>query len=109
MENTEKYQKELEKRRAELMRQIEKDSEPHNPGNDVSRPGEEEADEAEDLQNQLALAQTLRDEVQEIDNALERIRSGGYGTCAKCGAAIGAEVLDAAPESILCESCKRAV
>lgn len=105
----EKYKKELTAERDKLMRQIEADSSPANQGNDVTLPGEEEADEAEDLSNQLAIAQTLRSDVQEIDEALERIRDGQYGICKNCGKSIPKKVLDAAPESLLCEDCKQAI
>jgi RNA polymerase-binding transcription factor DksA len=102
----EQYQKQLEARRAKLMGQIEGDSEPHNPGNDITSDNEEEASEAEAFADQLAIAQALRDEVQEIDLALERIREKKYGICTKCGKEISKEVLQTAPESTLCESCK---
>ncbi len=104
------YKKQLEERRKALMTEIEGDSEPHNPGNDVtSAVGEEEADEAEDLANQLAIAQSLREEVQEIDLALERMQEGTYGICKNCGKEISKEVLNVAPESSLCEACKAEV
>ncbi len=102
-----KYKKELEAERTRLMKQVEADSEPHNAGNEVTKVGEEEADEAEDFSDQLAVAQTLRDEVQEIDDALERMHAGKYGICEKCGTEIPRAVLDAAPESAYCENCKR--
>lgn len=105
----EKYKKELLAERARLMRQIEIDSAPANQGNDVTVAGEEEADEAEDFSNQLAIAQTLRNDAQEVDDALERIREGKYGICKNCGKNIAKEVLDAAPESLLCEDCKRSI
>ena len=100
------YKRRLEAERERLMREIEGDSQPHNQGNDVTRSGEEEADEAEEFSNQLAVAQTLRDEVNEIDQALERIRKGNYGMCAKCDMEIPKPILNIAPESILCEKCK---
>lgn len=102
----EQYKKELENKKRRLVAGIEKESEPQSFGGDVVESGEEEADEAEELSNTLAVAQTLRDEVAEIDTALERIRDGKYGTCANCGKEIQKEVLAAAPESILCENCK---
>lgn len=96
----------LEKRREELVKKITAGSLPHNNPAEVVD-SEEEADEAEDFSNQLAVVQTFRDEVQEIDRALEEIRKGSYGICVNCGRAISKQVLEAAPESVLCEDCKR--
>ncbi len=100
------YTRRLEAERERLLKEIGVDSEPHNQGNDVTKAGDEEADEAEDFSNKLAIAQTLRDEVQEIDAALEKIRKGTYGNCEKCGLEIPKPLLSIAPESILCEKCK---
>lgn len=106
-EELKKLEEELARRREELMAKIQKNSEPHNAANEVVKSGEEEADEAEDFSNQLAIVQTFRDEVQEIDTAMERIRKGEYGKCMNCGGEIPKEVLAAAPESVLCDNCKR--
>lgn len=43
-----------------------------------------------------------------IDNALERIRTGKYGTCLRCGKKIPAERLRALPYAVLCLDCKNA-
>jgi RNA polymerase-binding transcription factor DksA len=102
----ETYKKQLEARRDELMREIIEESKPVNFGEDTIQSGEEKADEAESFADQLAVAQTLRQEVQDIDDALARIRHKKYGTCEKCGGDISREVLSAAPESSLCEQCK---
>ncbi len=45
--------------------------------------------------------------VVEIDAALAALDAGTYGTCARCGAAIPAERLDAVPYATLCVSCKQ--
>jgi RNA polymerase-binding transcription factor DksA len=42
-----------------------------------------------------------------IDDALERIESGGYGQCDACGAAIGEARLDALPSTTVCRECAR--
>jgi DnaK suppressor protein len=103
---TEEYKKILEAKREDLMAKIQGESMPDNQPNDTTDNGDEEATEAEAFADQLALAQTHRDAVQEIDSTLERIRNGSYGTCDKCGEEISKEVLDIAPESSLCENCK---
>jgi RNA polymerase-binding protein DksA len=43
----------------------------------------------------------------EIDEALERIEAGTFGTCARCGKPIGEERLEAMPYATLCIECKR--
>lgn len=43
----------------------------------------------------------------EIDGALEKIESGGYGVCQRCGDGIREERLEAVPYTIFCEECKK--
>ena len=43
-----------------------------------------------------------------IDAALARIEEGTFGTCAKCGAQIPEERLEARPWASLCIDCQRA-
>lgn len=43
----------------------------------------------------------------QIDQALERIDDGSYGTCANCGREIAPERLEAYPWASLCIDCKR--
>jgi RNA polymerase-binding protein DksA len=47
-------------------------------------------------------------EIEAIDAALERIRKGTYGTCARCGGQIAAARLHALPHAALCFDCARA-
>jgi RNA polymerase-binding protein DksA len=42
-----------------------------------------------------------------IDDALERIEAGTFGTCARCGRPINPDRLDAMPHATLCIECKR--
>jgi RNA polymerase-binding transcription factor DksA len=44
-------------------------------------------------------------ELGEIDAALARIQDGSYGTCERCGGAIGRQRLLALPEVRYCASC----
>lgn len=41
-----------------------------------------------------------------IDQALERVESGGYGFCQNCGNPITHERLEAVPHAVLCITCK---
>ncbi len=43
----------------------------------------------------------------EIDEALQRIEDGTYGTCTNCGKEIPAERLEARPWATLCIECQR--
>ena len=53
------------------------------------------------------LEDNAEDIVAEIDAALERIAAGSYGTCARCGATIPEERLEAIPYATLCLDCRR--
>lgn len=44
-------------------------------------------------------------EIRKIKAALERISTGDYGVCAKCGADIGEERLDVLPYTPFCRTC----
>jgi RNA polymerase-binding transcription factor DksA len=51
-------------------------------------------------------AETATSELQEIDEALARIREGTFGLCEDCGRPIPAARLEAIPYARLCISCK---
>jgi RNA polymerase-binding protein DksA len=42
-----------------------------------------------------------------IEDALQRIKSGGFGTCGRCGKRIAEERLEAIPYANRCIDCKR--
>jgi len=68
------------------------------------------ADHATDLVDREldhSLGENAENVVAEIDAALARIDEGTYGLCAKCGAAIPEERLDAVPYAILCLDDRR--
>lgn len=71
-------------------------------------PGEdnEEADETEELSNKLGAINVLEERLSAIEDALEKIEDGTYGTCENCNNEIEGEVLEVDPESRLCKSCK---
>ena len=60
-----------------------------------------------DLEVDLSLEENAGNVIAEIDDALERIAAGTYGTCAVCGAAIPEERLAAVPYATLCLDDKR--
>lgn len=55
-----------------------------------------------------ALRAQARRHLDETDAALERLATGGYGVCERCGNPIGAERLDAVPAAQLCVACAAA-
>jgi RNA polymerase-binding transcription factor DksA len=52
-----------------------------------------------------ALVRQAKDQVVELDAALERLAAGTYGVCERCGGAIGAARLEARPAARTCIRC----
>ena len=67
---------------------------------------EEEAAEASDLENRLALEKRVLEQLADVDEALTKFEKGTYGLCEKCGQPIAPERLEALPQARLCVSCK---
>lgn len=53
----------------------------------------------------IALVGQARERLSDIDQALERMTDGSYGTCARCGDAIATPRLEARPMSVHCIAC----
>jgi RNA polymerase-binding transcription factor DksA len=51
------------------------------------------------------LLQRARADLRALDAASERLASGSYGTCQRCGRPINAERLDALPAATTCIQC----
>ena len=96
----------LEREKANLLKDVAAIERPEDFGSDVDD-FDEEKNEAESLGNRLAMAQVLRTRISEIDSALNRIATGGYGICEACGKKIEKEVLEISPASRLCQRCKK--
>jgi len=56
----------------------------------------------------LARRESESVEIQEIDDALERLRDGTFGVCDECGKTISQERLHAIPYARFCLPCKQA-
>jgi DnaK suppressor protein len=52
------------------------------------------------------LGNAKREEILKIDEALDRIRDGSYGSCLRCGEKIDTERLQLLPHTRYCLSCK---
>jgi len=61
----------------------------------------------DEISSQLAEVESR--ELASIENALERIRSGHYGTCEYCGCKIPLARLNALPYATMCIACQREV
>lgn len=70
---------------------------------------DEESHESQEFGNQLSIAQSLKNRLNSIGTALAKIVRGKYGVCERCGKKISDEILKIAPESRLCQSCKKAL
>lgn len=54
----------------------------------------------------MTLEVQARESLAQVERALGRMDEGTYGVCARCGATIPVERLEAMPEAELCLSCK---
>ena len=52
-----------------------------------------------------ALITQVEQHLAEVDAALARVEAGTYGTCVRCGGAIGTARLDARPVAATCIAC----
>lgn len=57
-------------------------------------------------QTDIGLQQNMERLLDQVEKALKRIDEGTYGTCERCGGAIGKERLDAVPYATLCIRCQ---
>lgn len=57
----------------------------------------------------LGLVDSLKRQLENVDNALAHIAAGTYGTCDNCGKEIGADRMEFRPASVLCIDCKSQV
>jgi DnaK suppressor protein len=98
----------LLKRREELLHEIREEIDQSQQG--VKQRSADPTDQASDSADgdlALMLAQSDSEELGQVQAALERIDSGGLGTCEECGRAIPMERLRALPYAIACIDCKR--
>ncbi len=73
-------------------------------------PSQHPADVASDLDAREELVAdelTLETRLRLVDDALERVAKGAYGTCVDCRSAVAAERLEAIPYAARCIDCQR--
>ncbi len=69
-------------------------------------PGNAEASSLKlEYAKELSIEQNTLDLMRKVDHALTRVKTGDYGICENCGAAIPIERLDVLPSSTLCVEC----
>jgi RNA polymerase-binding protein DksA len=67
---------------------------------------EEEATESFELERRLSLEKRIRDQLAEVEHALQKFEDGTYGLCDSCGQPIDPARLEALPQASLCLDCK---
>ena len=67
---------------------------------------EEEATESLELEKRLALEKRIREQLAEVEHALQKFQEGTYGLCDSCGQPIDPVRLEALPQASLCLNCK---
>ena len=67
---------------------------------------EEEATESLELERRLALEKQIREQLNEVEPALQKFEKDTYGLCENCGKPIDIERLEALPQAKLCLDCK---
>ncbi|HPW34153.1 MAG TPA: TraR/DksA family transcriptional regulator [Candidatus Paceibacterota bacterium] len=68
---------------------------------------DDETDEAAQTFNQKSAAAPLKEELSNVESALIKIENGTYGVCEECGKDIDESLLDAVPNSLFCQDCKK--
>jgi len=74
---------------------------PEDLGSDI----DENAAEVEEYTDNLALENTLEQQLNDVRAALTRMEEGAYGTCERCGTALTPERLNAYPAARTCVEC----
>jgi DnaK suppressor protein len=100
----------LEKRRTELVAELERLIAPPEEGASVSfgkRVGDGTTEAVERLAT-TATARSIASSISDIDHALEKLDEGSYGICDRCGEPIPEARLEALPVSALCVECAAA-
>jgi DnaK suppressor protein len=105
---------ELERERANYLRQAESLQAEADSLTEDREPGDVQFDEesgegdtlAVERERDLALSAQARAAIEQIDVAIEKIHADGYGQCDKCGSPIPKERLKALPYAALCVTCK---
>ncbi len=105
---TRKYgtlRKKLEDERVRLTGEIEQLYAVREEGLDHGNEMADEATEAFELTMNLSLTENLADTLRLVEDVLQRLEDGSYGTCQDCGRAIEEGRLRVLPYTSLCVQC----
>ncbi len=72
--------------------------------------GDDQADTGSktfEREQEISLANGILDRLSQVEHALDRLSSGTYGSCERCGNPIPHARLEAFPSVTLCVSCKQ--
>lgn len=113
----EKFKKLLEEKRVKIERElksisvrnpnVEGDWQSKFPKFDEDSSLEEASDEVEEFITRLPIEQSFETTLKSIEEALERIKKGGYGICSNCKKNIPTKRLEVLPETDRCLKCKK--
>lgn len=107
---TEKLRRQLEEQRQEILGLYQRDLEVGQSASDES--ADDLVDRANNAYNRefmLALSNSERELLRDIDQALERLDEGSHGICEPCGNAIPTARLKAVPWARYCIDCQERV
>jgi DnaK suppressor protein len=98
----------MKKRLAEELEQLKSTVRPADERREGSPFGkrEEEAAESFELEKRLTLEKRIREQLAEVEHALQKFEDGTYGRCDNCGQPIDPARLEALPQASLCLNCK---
>ncbi len=100
-----KYADMLEKLSKTLKKDIKEEESSPDFGDDNDHDGES-SEKVEAIVDNLGIAESAKERLEDVEHALTKIKEGKYGICEKCKKPIEEKVLDIDPESRLCKSCK---
>jgi DnaK suppressor protein len=98
----------MQKRLNEELEQLKSSARPADERREGSPFGkrEEEATESFELEKRLTLEKRIREQLAEVEHALQKFEDGTYGLCDNCGQPIDPARLEALPQASLCLNCK---
>ncbi len=66
----------------------------------------EAASQITELEQRLGKTRQIKQQIVEVEHALDKVRNGTYGSCDDCGRPIDPERLKIMPQANLCLECK---
>jgi RNA polymerase-binding protein DksA len=99
--------KKLKKQQNVLSSRLEVEREKAEPGSVANPDRADLAHEYAYRAGRLSMVEQLEEQLEDVDQALQRIEDGTYGECNNCGKSITPERLEALPSAELCIDCQR--